>query len=91
MILMLNTGFLKTHSRFIRLALEPLLMLERMKTETLNWSNQWLMISMLNTDFLKTHSRFDGLALEPLLMLEPIKSINIELAQPIAHDLDAKH
>jgi hypothetical protein len=46
---------------------------------------------MLNTGFLKTHSRFVRLALEPLLMLEPIKSINIELAQPIAHDLDAKH
>jgi hypothetical protein len=39
MISMLNTGFLKTHSRFDGLALEPLLMLERMKTETLNWSN----------------------------------------------------
>jgi hypothetical protein len=51
MILMLNTDFLNTHSRFDGLMLEPLLMLERMKTETLNWSNQWLMILMLNTDF----------------------------------------
>jgi hypothetical protein len=46
---------------------------------------------MLNTDFLNTHSRLAGLILEPLLMLEPIKTKNIELEQPMAHDLDAKH
>jgi hypothetical protein len=49
-------------------------MLERMKTETLNWSKQWLMISMLNTGFLKTHSRLVRLSLEPLLMLERMKT-----------------
>jgi hypothetical protein len=73
------------------LELEPRLTLERMKTKTSNWSNQWLMISMLNTDFLNCHSRFDGTVLEPRLTLEPMKSKNIELKQPMAHDLDAKH
>jgi hypothetical protein len=29
--------------------------------------------------------------MEPRLMLEPMKSKNIELEQPIAHDLDTKH
>jgi hypothetical protein len=71
---MLNTDFLNTHSRFDGLALEPLLILEPIKTKTSNWSNQWLMILMLNTDFLNTHSRFDGLALEQRLALEPIKT-----------------